>query len=204
MYCNGLCFITDRSACSLSEEETVLRALKAGLRWVQYRDKKASRRSVYESSLRLRQVTRDFDAMLVINDHADIALAVNADGVHLGQDDLPLSEARKIMGRDAIIGISTHSMQQALCAQESGADYIGFGPIFHTATKDAGKPLGTGMIAEIKKHLTIPLVAIGGITTMNIHAVIQAGADAVAVASAILTGDIGNNTKAFMEMLSPA
>jgi thiamine-phosphate pyrophosphorylase len=204
MYFNGLCLITDHSICSLSHEDMVLNALKAGVKWVQHRDKKGFRRAVYEESMRLRQITKDFDAVFIINDHADIALAVDADGVHLGQDDLPLREARKIMGKDAIIGISTHTIEQAIAAQKDGADYIGFGPIFHTTTKDAGDPQGTGVLREIKKHVHIPVVAIGGINIGNVRAVIGAGADAVAVASAILCGDIARNTKALMEMLSPA
>jgi thiamine-phosphate pyrophosphorylase len=152
----------------------------------------------------LRSITRDFDAALVVNDHPDIALAAEADGVHLGQDDLPLREARKIMGKDAIIGISTHTIEQAIIAQKDGADYIGFGPIFHTTTKDAGSPQGTDRLREVKKHIDIPVVAIGGINITNIRSVIEAGADAVAVASAILIGDIERNIKAFMEILPPA
>jgi thiamine-phosphate pyrophosphorylase len=204
MYLGGLCFITERKASNLSYEDMVLRALRAGVRWVQYRDKDRTRREIYEQSVRLRSITRDFEAALVINDHPDIALAAEADGVHLGQEDLPLKEARKIMGKDAIIGISTHTVEQAIVAQKDGADYIGFGPIFHTTTKDAGRPQGTGMLQEVKKHVSIPVVAIGGINIGNIHAVIEAGADAVAVASAILIGDIEKNIKAFMEILSAA
>jgi thiamine-phosphate pyrophosphorylase len=204
MYLGGLCFITERKASNLPYEDMVLRALRAGVRWVQYRDKDSTRREIYEQSVRLRSITRDFEAALVINDHPDIALAAEADGVHLGQEDLPLKEARKIVGKDAIIGISTHTVEQAVVAQKDGANYIGFGPIFHTRTKDAGNPQGTGMLEEVKKHVTIPVVAIGGINISNIQAVIEAGADAVAVASAILTGDIEENIRAFMEILPAA
>jgi thiamine-phosphate pyrophosphorylase len=202
MYLGGLCFITERKASNLPYRDMVLRALRSGVGWVQYRDKDRTRREIYEESIRLRSITRDFQAALVINDHPDIALAAEADGVHLGQEDLPLREARKIMGKNAIIGISTHTVEQAVAAQRDGADYIGFGPIFHTTTKNAGNPLGTGMLSEVKKRVTVPVVAIGGITIGNIQAVLQAGADAVAVASAILIGDMEKNITAFMEILS--
>ena len=198
MYLGGLCFITERKASSLPYGDMVSRALNAGVRWVQYRDKNRTRLEIYEESVRLRSITRDFEAALVVNDHPDIALASEADGVHLGQDDLPLREARKIMGSSAIIGISTHTVEQAMVARKYGADYIGFGPIFYTTTKDAGKPCGTRMLREVKKHVNIPVVAIGGINIGNVEAVIDAGADAVAVASGILLGDIEKNINAFM------
>ncbi|MEJ2684260.1 MAG: thiamine phosphate synthase [Candidatus Sulfobium sp.] len=141
MYLNGICFITDRTYCSLSPHEMCMAALKGGVRFIQYRDKDRTRKEIYYEAVRLREMTLSAGAVLIINDHADIALAVNADGVHLGQDDLPLKEARKIMG-DRIIGISTHDLEQAEEAQSGGADYIGFGPVFETLTKDAGNPKG--------------------------------------------------------------
>lgn len=204
MYLGGLCFITDCKASELSYEDMTLKVLKSGVRWVQYREKGKSRREVYEEAARLRKLTQDFNAVLIVNDHADIAMCVNAAGVHLGQKDLPLREARKIMGKNRIVGISTHSLEQAIEAEKGGADYIGFGPVFHTTTKDAGGPKGVSMLREVKKQVTIPLVAIGGINFENIQLVLDAGADAVAVASAILAGDIENNVKIFMEMITPS
>ncbi len=201
MYSGGLCFITDRKACKLSLEEMTFRVLSVGVRWVQYREKEKSRREIYEESIRLRRLTKEFNAVFIVNDYADIALAVDADGVHLGQDDLPIREARKIMGRDKIIGISTHSLEQAIDAEGEGADYIGFGPVFHTITKDAGVPKGTEMLHEIKRQVHIPVVAIGGINLENIRSVLETGVDAVAVASAILKGDIIENTRRFMEVI---
>lgn len=201
MYLGGLCFITDRSSCKLSYEDMVLRALKAGVKWIQYRDKESSRREVYNESIRLRSIAADFDAAFIVNDYPDIALAVNADGVHLGQDDMPLREARSIMGRDKIIGISTHSLNQAVESDRNGADYIGVGPVFQTATKNAGIPRGTDMLHEIKGQVHIPVVAIGGINLENISSLLKAGADAVAVASAILTGDIEKNIKKFLQII---
>ena len=202
MYLGGLCFITDRKACKLSCEEMTLKVLRAGLKWVQYRDKEKSRREIYEEAIRLRKLTKDFNAVLIVNDYADIALAVDADGVHLGQDDLPVREAREIMWRDKIIGISTHSLEQAKEAEKGGADYIGFGPVFRTTTKDAGIPKGTDMLKEIKRQVHLPVVAIGGINIENIRSVLDTGVDAVAVASAILKGNILKNTRRFMEIIS--
>ncbi|OHE56659.1 MAG: thiamine-phosphate diphosphorylase [Thermodesulfovibrio sp. RBG_19FT_COMBO_41_18] len=201
MYLGGLCFITDRKACKLSCEEMTLKVLRAGLKWVQYRDKEKSRREIYEEAIRLRKLTKDFNAVLIVNDYADIALAVDADGVHLGQDDLPIRETRKIMGSNKIIGISTHSLEQAKEAEKDGADYIGFGPVFHTVTKDVGSPKGTDMLQEIKRHVQIPVIAIGGINLENIKLVLDTGVDAVAVASAILSGDIIENTTRFMDII---
>lgn len=202
MYLDGLCFITDRKACRLSCEEMTLKVLIAGVKWVQYRDKEKSRREIYEEAIRLRKLTKDFDAVYIVNDYADISLAVDADGVHLGQDDLPIEEARKIMGSNKIIGISTHSLEQAKEAEKGGADYIGFGPIFRTTTKDAGIPKGTDMLKEIKRQVHIPVVAIGGINIENIRSVLDIGVDAVAIASAILNGDIIENTTRFMDIIS--
>lgn len=201
MYLSGLCFITDCKASELSYEDMTLKALRTGVRWVQYREKGKSRRVVYEEAVRLRKLTQDFNAILIVNDHADIALCVNAEGVHLGQEDLPLREARKIMGKNRIVGISTHSLEQAIEAEKGGADYIGFGPVFHTITKEAGSPKGVSMLREVKKQVTIPLVAIGGINLENIQLVLDAGADAVAVASAILSGEIEGNVNRFMEII---
>lgn len=202
MYLGGLCFITDRKACKLSCEEMTLQALKAGVRWVQYREKKRSRREIYEESVMLRRLTEDFKAVFIVNDHPDIALSVDANGVHLGQDDLPVKEARKIMGKDKIIGISTHSIEEAMDAEKDGADYIGFGPVFHTSTKDAGTPKGLDMLVEIKQKVHIPVVAIGGINLENIRLVLDTGVDAVAVASAILSGNIEHNTMIFLEIIT--
>src|SRR4030042_2401604 len=146
MYLSGLYFITDRRACKISCEEMTLKVLSAGVRLIQYREKKRSRRMLYEEAVILRRLTRDFNAVFIVNDYADIALAVDADGLHLGQDDLPVREARKIIGKDKIIGISTHNFEQAIEAEKEGADYIGFGPVFHTKTKNAGVPKGTDML----------------------------------------------------------
>jgi thiamine-phosphate pyrophosphorylase len=203
MYLGGICFITDRKYSALPVYDMTAAVLDAGVTFIQYREKDKTRREIYGEALRLRELTRSFGATLLINDHADIALAVDADGVHLGQDDLPLREARQIM-HGKIVGISTHNLAQAREAEAGGADYIGFGPIFHTTTKDAGPPMGVDSIRLIKQNVGIPLVAIGGIYPINVGPVFEAGADAVAVATAICRGDIRENTKQFLSALNEA
>jgi thiamine-phosphate pyrophosphorylase len=200
VYLNGICFITDKSSCGIPLYETVFTVLKAGIRFIQYRQKEGSRRELYEEAAKFRKLTRYFNAALIINDHADIALAVDADGVHLGQDDLPLAEARKVMGKK-IVGISTHDLGQAKDAEAGGADYIGYGPVFRTTTKDAGEPRGVDNLRLIKLNVRIPVIAIGGINVDNIEAVMNAGADAVAVASAICHGDAAANAERFVTIL---
>ena len=201
MYCKGICFITDAKCTELPLYDMVHHVLRAGVRCIQYREKDLSRRQIYDNAVTLRKLTGRFDAILLINDHADIALAVDADGVHLGQDDLPLRVARKIMG-SKIVGISTHNLDQATEAERGGADYIGFGPVFHTTTKDAGAPKGVDNIRTIKENVSIPVVAIGGIRLDNIAAVIHAGADAAAVATAICKGDIAANAEKFVRFFN--
>lgn len=201
MFLTGIYFITDKSSSPLSCAEMTLMALKAGVRWIQYREKQKTRQELYYEALNLRELTADFDAKFIVNDYADIALAVDADGVHLGQDDLPVTEARRILGAGKIIGVSTHSLKEALSADEEGADYIGFGPVFHTKTKDAGPPKGIDMLREIKQAVNIPVVAIGGINKGNLLSVFQTGADGAAVASAILKGDIEENVRGFMKII---
>ncbi len=201
MYFNGICFITDRKYSDLPLYDMINIVLRAGVKCIQYREKDLSRRQIYVNAASLRELTRSFDATLIINDHADIALAVDADGVHLGQDDLPLKEARKIMG-GRIVGISTHDLDQAKEAELGGADYIGFGPVFYTTTKDAGAPKGIDAIRTIKENVSIPLVAIGGISLDNVASVIGAGADAVALATAICKGDMAVNAEEFVRFFN--
>lgn len=201
LFNGGLCLITDRESCDLTCMEMAQIALQSGVKWIQLRDKDRDRICLYRSALQLRKVTREYGAVLVVNDFADIAAAVDADGVHLGQDDLPVTEARKIMGPDRIIGISTHTMDEAVQAEMDGADYIGFGPIFDTSTKDAGQPRGTSHLSEVSRAVAIPVVAIGGISTGSFEKVIRAGADAVAMASGLLKGEFDINATSVMGML---
>jgi thiamine-phosphate pyrophosphorylase len=180
-------------------------ALEAGVRWVQYRRKNGTRRQFYHEAKKLRDLTGRFGALFIVNDFADIALAVEADGVHIGQDDLPLRETRKIM-EGKIIGVSTHNLKEALAAEKGGADYIGFGPIFPTETKDAGTPKGLGALVEIKHSVAIPVIAIGGISPANAAEVFSVGCDGVAASSGIFRGDITANVANFLytvTILSP-
>lgn len=200
LYHGGICFITDRGSCQLTCTEMIEMALDAGVNWVQLRDKERDRLGLYRIALKARALTRAYGATLIINDHADIAAAVDADGVHLGQDDLPIEAARQLVGQGRIVGISTHSVKEAISAERAGADYIGFGPVFKTSTKEAaGRPKGTEMISRIRASVKIPVVAIGGISCKSLKPVIKAGADAVAVASGVLRGAVQSN---FMQYLS--
>ncbi len=191
----ALYFITDRTISGISHSDITRQAITAGIRVIQLREKNMSGKELYKEAVSLRGITLKHGATLIINDYIDIALSVNADGVHLGQEDMPIAEARKVLGRNKTIGISTHSLKQAIDAQMAGADYIGFGPVFRTTTKDAGNPKGTKALSKIKKHIKIPVIAIGGITIENISQVFSSGTDAVAVASGILSGDIKTNVK---------
>lgn len=192
-----VCFITPDGYETVKLTETVALLLKSGIKWVQYRDKHTTKKMIYENALEIRKLTAAFSACFIVNDYADIALAVDADGVHLGQEDLPLDEAKKIMG-DKIIGISTHTLKQALEAEIGGADYIGFGPVFHTFTKNAGAPKGLTLLKVIKDSVKIPVIAIGGINSSNVTSVFTTGCDGVAASSGLLSGDIAENVRRFL------
>jgi thiamine-phosphate pyrophosphorylase len=166
--------------------DTVVQAMEGGVRLVQYRDKTATRRQMYDRAMRLRRLTQTHGAILIVNDQIDLACAVGADGVHLGQDDLPVFAARKMMGQRAIVGVSTHGVAEAERAEADGADYIGLGPIFATTTKITGRaPIGVTMIAEVRKRVRLPIYAIGGIHLSEAETVIASGATGVAVISAL-------------------
>jgi thiamine-phosphate pyrophosphorylase len=167
--------------------ERVLAALlEAGVSILQLRVKSLPPVDFLELAKQARAVTRAHGCQLIINDRVDIALACGADGVHLGQDDLPLSAGRKLMGQK-IIGISTHDLDQARAAERAGADYIGFGPMFGTRTKATGyEARGPEMLQQIRRAVTLPIVAIGGITEANVQEVWQAGADSVAIIGDVL------------------
>ncbi|MFQ5456298.1 MAG: thiamine phosphate synthase [Nitrospirota bacterium] len=195
-----LCLITDYGLIRPeSLIDAVNMAIDGGVRFIQYRDKSVgslrhtghchSMRESYNIALSLRKLTKRYGVVYIINDDIDIFLAVGADGVHIGQDDIPLSVARNIIGEDKIIGVSTHNLQEAVDAERGGADYIGIGPIFHTDTKKIGIPVGYDIIREIKRVVNIPIYAIGGINESNVQDVIDAGADGVAVISAIWGSD---------------
>ncbi len=166
--------------------EIVKTVAAGGVTAIQWRDKRGGSQELIKVVSQLQSCKELQSMSVIVNDRVDLALASGAAGVHLGQDDLPLPEARKLLG-EKIIGVSTHSKEEALKAEGEGADYISLGPIFPTQTKeDTGPPLGVKKIEEIKKAVEIPLITIGGINRANIEEVVAAGADVVAVASAIL------------------
>ena len=159
--------------------------LDGGAKFLQLRVKSLPASDFFELARRARAVTRSHGCSLIVNDRVDIALACDADGVHLGQDDLPLSVGRKLMGQ-RIVGISTHDLEQAQQAEQNGADYIGFGPMFGTTTKNTGfGPRGIEMLQQIRAAVKLPIVAIGGITEHNVSQVWRAGADSAAIISDI-------------------
>jgi thiamine-phosphate pyrophosphorylase len=167
--------------------EIVLRELlQGGIELLQLRAKAMAAGDFLQLARATRALTRSSACGLIINDRLDIALASDADGVHLGQDDLPLHAARKLMG-DSMIGVSTHEVEQAREAERGGADYIGFGPMFGTTTKATGySARGLEMLRRVRDAVKIPIVAIGGITETNVAEVWQAGADSAAIISDIL------------------
>lgn len=165
----------------------VEQALQAGVRAVQLREKDIFSRELYELAFELRKLTARFGARLIINDRADIALAVDSDGVHLGGDSIPLHRIRRILGPEKIIGVSCHNHVSAIAAQENGADFITFGPVFHTPSKaQYGEPVGLEKLEAITSLLNIPVFGLGGIKPHNIPAVMEAGASGIAMISAIL------------------
>jgi len=156
--------------------------LDAGVRLIQYRDKKASARGLFEACRQLQVSVRQAGGIFIVNDRADVALAVGADGVHVGQGDLPVELARRVVGKRILIGTSTHASEQVREADETSADYLAFGPIFPTQSKANPDPVvGLAGLREARKLTRRPLVAIGGITLENAPSVIAAGADSVAV-----------------------
>jgi len=178
--------ITDRQWSNCTHEEIVRMFLDGGANLIQLRDKEAGGRELLEQVMACLKMTRKAGATLIINDRVDVALTAGADGVHLGQDDLSVDEAREILGEDKIIGVSTHSIAQFRAALETSANYIAVGPIYPTITKENPAPVvGLELVREAKKLTDRPLVAIGGISHARAPEVIAAGADCVAVISAL-------------------
>lgn len=166
--------------------DCVREALEGGVTLVQYRAKKASSAEMYAEALQLKALCDSFKVPLIINDRLDIAMAVGAAGVHLGQDDLPCAAARKILGEDYIIGVSAHNPAEAAEALQNGADYLGCGAVFGTATKADVQKLGTDGLVAICRKKGLPVVGIGGVTADNYREVRAAGADGAAIVSGIL------------------
>jgi len=163
--------------------------IRGGADVIQLREKGLSKRERLEFGLKVRSLTREHNVLFIVNDDVDLAIILDADGVHLGQDDIPIQHARPLMG-DKIIGVSTHSLRQVEQAVRQGADYIGFGPIFDTSTKkDRETIVGLGLLARLRDICPIPYVSIGGITKENLPSVINAGCNRVAIISDILLAE---------------
>ena len=183
-----LCVITDsRQGSGRDHLEIARAALAGGAEMIQLRDKTGSLRELLPQACAIRLLCQSHGALFIVNDRLDLALAAEADGAHVGTEDLPAVEARRLLGPNRILGVSTHSVDQALAAREAGADYIGFGPMFPTGTKQTGySPRGPAILREVRNAVSFPILAIGGITLENVGVVIAAGATAPAVISAVV------------------
>ena len=183
----ALCIITaDLPDLKRTHVDVARESILGGATMVQFRDKNAGTREILDAAFEIRDLAKRAGIPFIVNDRIDIAMAVGSDGVHLGQEDMPIDVARRILGQSRIIGISATNLEEAIEAQRQGADYLGVGPIFATPSKeDAAEPMGPVGLAEIRKQVRIPIVAIGGITEENAGEVMAAGADGIAVISAI-------------------
>lgn len=197
--------LTDRGLSGLSHAEQVSHLSAGGATLIQLREKILSPLQFYQEAAEALRVARERGVKVIINDRVDVALALQADGVHLGQDDLPPEAARELLGPEAIIGVSTHTLEQALISTEMPIDYIAIGPIFSTPTKQSCElAVGLDGLGQIRQAVgKIPLVAIGGITSQNSEAVLAAGADAIAVISDIWTysGTVASQTQRLLHRI---
>jgi thiamine-phosphate pyrophosphorylase len=203
----SLYLVTDRNlAKGRSTLDIVRAAVAGGVTCVQLREKECSTREFIEQALAVRNFLKDRGVPLIINDRVDVALAVAADGVHLGQTDMPLKSAQKIVGDSMIIGISAESLADAVEAERNGADYLGVSPIYATPTKiDTAPPLGLEGLRAIREAVKLPLVAIGGLNRDNAAAVIRSGGDGVAVVSAIVAaGDPAGAARQLKQIIEEA
>lgn len=184
-----LYLILDRDVKSYEELfEIAQKAVSAGVDMIQLRDKRGSAKEIMDFSERILEMTKD-RIPYIVNDRIDLAIACQSDGVHLGQEDIPLSTARKMLGEHVLIGISCQTLAHALKAQEEGADYIGLGSVFRTLTKPARQPLDVDIIRKVFHEIKIPVYAIGGIDLTNLDRLVGLGVDRIAVCRAILQAD---------------
>ncbi|WP_193345557.1 thiamine phosphate synthase [Caldicellulosiruptor kronotskyensis] len=173
-----------------SNIEIVKAMLDSGIKIIQYREKYKSLKEKYKECLEIRKLTEDYEALLIVNDHADLCQMVGADGVHLGQEDLPADEVRKLLGDKFIIGVTTHTEDQVLKAKEDGADYVGLGPVFTSFTKDnPHPPIGLEMVKWAAENSPLPFVAIGGIKEHNLKEVLASGARCICAVTEIVGAD---------------
>jgi len=197
---NGVYLILNKPGFDKSSLENFCRKIiPSGIGIVQLRDKPSAKADILKLANKLARRLGDSKILFIVNDHPDLALLSGADGVHLGQGDMPLGKARLILGRDKIIGVSCHNKRQALKAQKQGADYIGIGPVYATPTKPEYRPIGLKVLKQLKGKIKIPYFAIGNINKGNIGKIISSGARRVAVSRAIMSS--GNIRLAAKELL---
>lgn len=194
--------VTDSGLSKKGTLSDVKEAVEAGCKIVQYREKNISTKEMVTEAAEIKRICSD-KAIFLVNDRIDVALAVDADGVHIGQEDMPIETARILLGDSKIIGLTVHNKEEAIEAEKKGADYIGLSPIFDTTTKkDAGDGIGPGKIQEIKRSISIPVVVIGGINKENCESVVKNGADSlVAISAVVCSDDVKRETRSFIEII---
>ena len=196
----SLYLVTDKSDDVEKFLKTIEEAIKGGVTVVQIREKTAETLDFYNLALKVKEITTKYDVPLIINDRVDVTLAVDADGVHVGQSDMPCDVTRKLIGTDKILGVSAATIDEARKAQDDGADYIGTGAVFPTATKDDAPKVTKQKLKEIVESIEIPVVAIGGISKDNAHELLDTGIAGLSVVSAIMSSD--NPKKSSEELLN--
>lgn len=195
----SLYLVTDNSDDVEKFLNTIEEAIKGGTTVVQIREKTADTLDFYNLALKVKEITKKYNVPLIINDRVDVALAIDADGVHVGQSDMPCDVTRKLIGEDKILGVSAATIDEAKKAQKDGADYIGTGAVFPTQTKDDAPSVTKQELKEIVDSIDIPVVAIGGINLENAHELIDTGISGLSVVSAIMSSD--NPKKSSEELL---
>lgn len=196
----GYYFITDKALSRRGNISDIKSAIKSSVSIIQYRTKNDSTVNMIKEASIIKKLCRK--SLFIINDRIDVAFSIDADGIHIGQGDMPYALVKKILGMDKIIGVSVNSIEEAVLAEKNGASYLGVGPIFKTSTKsDAGMPSGIKLIKDIKRHSSLPIVAIGGITLENGKSVINAGASSICAISAVVTKpDVKKEIKKFQSL----
>ncbi len=194
--------VTDSGLSKKGTLSDVKEAVEAGCKIIQYREKNKSTKEMIDEASEIKRICSD-RAICLVNDRIDVSLAVDADGVHIGQDDMPIETVRKLLGQDKIIGLTVHNVDEAVEAEKSGADYVGLGSIFDTFTKkDAGKGIGPTSIREVKNVVKVPVVAIGGINKENCRSVVENGADSlVAISAVVCSDDVKKETREFIDII---
>jgi thiamine-phosphate pyrophosphorylase len=195
-----LYLVTDRSDDVKEFLRIIEEAIKGGVTVVQIREKTAETLDFYNLALKVKEITNRYDVPLIINDRVDVALAIDADGVHVGQSDMPCDITRKLIGEDKILGVSAATIDEAKKAQQDGADYIGTGAVFPTSTKDDAPSVTKKELKDIVESIDIPVVAIGGINLENAHELKDTGIAGFSVVSAIMSSD--NPKKSSQELLN--